>query len=117
MGLSNAAKIETGHYKGTGNSGSSATANQITFGFKPKLVIIQRRNATSAIIFVTETLLENNYKLNGWVPINIDAAGSDCFACKIGSSVKWYYNDSDSSATDNKQFNIVNELYDYVGIG
>ena len=117
MGLSNAAKIETGHYIGTGNSGSSATANQITFGFKPKLVIIQRRNIASAIIFVTETLLENNYKLNGWVPINIDAVGADCFACKIGSSVKWYYSGSDSSDTDNKQFNVVNEVYYYVGIG
>ena len=118
MGLSNAAKIETGHYTGTGNSGSSATANQITFGFEPKLVIIQRRNFASAIIFVTGTLLENNYKLNGWVPINIDdVVVADCFACKIGSSVKWYYSGSDSSDTDKKQFNVLREVYDYIGIG
>lgn len=106
------AKIETGSYKGTDQSGS-ANPNRLAFSFEPKLLIISFNGYTS--IFV-----KNHANANAYGALQ-QAYNSSAYAWTItpvtwsGNTVSWY--STDTSSGPSSQLNRASYTYHYVAIG
>lgn len=112
-----APKIETGSYKGTGTYGAS-NRNSLTFGFRPKFVMIYRMtNASGASGFVNATFspdVKNVSSFDMTYAVGID--GAQKYFREVGwsgNTVSWYTSETNAVY----QLNGANCTYYYIAIG
>lgn len=96
-------RIETGSYFGTGQYGE-ANLNQITFGFRPSVVIISSKSDYSgdAVYFWGSNYFQVNYSNES----------STCLATSGANVMEWY-----NKTSDELQLNISGCEYGYIAIG
>ena len=115
------ARIETGSYTGTGTYGSGTNANTLSFGFEPKLVLVQSAdNGTSnsgahtAWAWVRGVGKALTYKVyssdNQIVRREVTIEWSD-------NGVTWYAPTNVSTSNADVQLNKSNIMYYYLAIG
>lgn len=117
-----APNIETGSYFGTGTYGSS-NPNSLTFGFKPKLIIVQcitDVGMPSTMILPCAALDSGSYKTGGFMykpnddgsisPIGVVAKQGD-----TEYSIKWYSNFGTQDGSN--QMNYSGQEYKYFALG
>ena len=106
--LSSAGKVQSGSYTGTGTKGVD-NQNSLTFGFSPKMVIVQPvgktiTDAKAIAIFVRG--VEKTYTYN-W----FSSSGYTATVTWYDNSVSWY------STGDTYQLNDADQTYVWVAIG
>lgn len=106
-GVIDGAKIETGSYTGTGTYGES-NSNSLTFGFVPKMVIVQPKSQG------TYSSYSRFIALNGMTRVNTggDAGNSDYVAYILWdeNTFSWY------SGSTSGQMNVSDREYFYIAI-
>lgn len=100
LGLTRAAKIATGSYKGGGGSGA-ANANVVSFPFQPKVVFFDRN------IGIFPWVYGASY---GWAVSNTSLR--ECVLTWEGNTLSWY-----SDTNDIVQGNVAGTVYNWVAIG
>lgn len=102
-------QIETGSYTGTGTYGSG-NPNTLTFGFKPKLVVVQGNyENTSQIGFIWQTGLQRTGNI---YYMGSSSGYQQMYYSFSGNTLNWY-----SSSDVIRQCNVSGQTYYYVAIG